>query len=114
MGETYKESICRAFPKEAVASKADSDLFLMAIQNHFCRELSDRLMEILKSNGEVAVKLSDIRAFDEHYLNEIHYVQQFKWTPLIRCKDCKHYRPMIFAQEQKGELNDYLRISGDR
>lgn len=93
MGETYKENVCRAFPKEAVVAslKADSDLFLTHIQNSFWGELSYRLMGILKSNGEVAVKLSDIRSFEELHTNEIHYVQQFKWAPLIRCKDCEHW-----------------------
>lgn len=97
MDETHKESICRVIPKEDVAffktdSNTDySDLFLKALQNYFSREISDRLMEILNSNDEVAVKLSDICLSNEHYLNEVRYVQQFKWTPLIRCKNCKHW-----------------------
>ncbi len=137
MSETYEEKVCRVFPKETVASlKTDSDLFLTAIQNSFYSELSYRLMEVLKSNGEVVVKLSDIRSFDEPCLNEVHYVQNFKWAPLIRCKNCKFYIPMnretktgicnlamhqnfgddwfCAGADKKGEPNDYLRISGDR
>ncbi len=91
----YKESVAKCVSKEDLVLLNDDKLFFTLIQKEFERELSDRLIGILKSNSEVIVKQSDIRAFDMNIMNQIEYKQQLEWSPVTRCADCKYYNESL-------------------
>ena len=105
MDKSYIESVVRAFPKEDIAALNSDGVFFTVLQSGLYRELTDRLIDILKLNQEVTVKLSDICAFDEHFTNTVHYRQQIKWSPMVRCKDCKH-RPSIMVGYDAKDIDD--------
>lgn len=76
--------------KEAFAFVKDDKNYFDFISRETERRLMDRLASILKENGEVVVKMSDLRLNEVRELYSVQLRRQIRWSKLVRCRDCKH------------------------
>lgn len=85
-----KESTAMAVSKDMLEYMKDDKGFADHIVSMLSRELADRLIQILDSEGEVIVKQSDMRVSEVLELNQVEYRRFLNWEHLVRCKDCVH------------------------
>ena len=79
------------YPKEEFILYSKDEGFKSFVMNEMAMGLGKRVMEILSSEKEVRIRLSDLTVREISPLNLIEYRQLVKWAPIVRCKDCKFY-----------------------
>ena len=91
-----KETAVFNVSKECFANQKEDSGFVEFIAKQISSELSERVMEILDREEEIIVRQSDLRVSEFVPTQSIEYRRQINWSPLVRCKDCKHnYHNMI-------------------
>ena len=55
------------------------------------KDLAERVMTILSTEGEIVLMESDVRVYEDMPTNSVRYRRDITWNHLVRCKDCKHY-----------------------
>lgn len=91
MQKPYKETAVANIPKEELAYfNGDSLKYTDFLIKQLLAQLSERIMTVLLREGEVVARLSDLRVEAHMPTNSMEYKQQIEWSPLVRCKDCKH------------------------
>ena len=91
MEEVYKETACFTIDKYQLSKLKDDEAFKEFIINDLSDRLADHLVDILSSEGEILVSMSDVCCHDNNDFLTVDYRQYIKWRHLVRCKDCKHY-----------------------
>ena len=92
MAKPYKETAVANIPKEELAYfNRDSLGYTDFIIKQLSAQLAERIMTVLSNEGEVVARLSDLRVEEYMPTNSIEYRRQIEWSPLVRCKDCKHW-----------------------
>lgn len=86
-----KETATRLVDKRMLLLLADDKLYQEYIKKELSTDLCHSLMDILKHEKEIKVRLSDVRAKDSPLVDGVEYRQEMDWNPLVRCKDCKFY-----------------------
>lgn len=95
-----KETAVYLIPKEQLAFVKDDEGLKEHIVAHLSSELAERIMGILEREEEIIVRQSDLRVSLYMPTNSVQYRRQINWSPLVRCKDCKH-RPY---KDEDGEV----------
>lgn len=89
-----KETTMRLVDKNTLMALKD-ETWERFVQDYIVTELSadlgHRLMDILKDEKEITVRLSDVRTEESVLDQGIEYRQMMDWNPLVRCKDCKYH-----------------------
>ena len=90
-----QETAVSLVPKEEVAflREKEDKKFFEFITNELSKAISDRLIQVLESNDEIIIKKPVLRISEYGPLDSVEYKKIVNWTPLVRCKDCKH-RPV--------------------
>ena len=86
----YKEAVVSLVPKEGLAFLKNGDGFAEHLVKQLSLGLSDKLMTILDKESEVIVRQSEVKVSEYKPTNSVEYRRQIEWSPLVRCKDCKH------------------------
>ena len=87
----YKETAVINIPKENFAYLREDIGWGEHVIKCISSELAERIMGILEREEEIVVKQSDLRVSEFMPTNSVEYRRQINWSPLVRCKDCKHY-----------------------
>lgn len=87
----YKETAVANVTKECFANQKEGSGFVEFIVKQLSSELAERIMGILDREEEIIVRQSDLRVSEFMPTNSVEYRRQINWSPLVRCKDCKHY-----------------------
>lgn len=86
-----KETTMKVVDKNMLIALKD-EAWHRFFQDYIVTELSanlgHRLMDILKDEKEITVRLSDVRTEESVLDQGIEYRQMMDWNPLVRCKDC--------------------------
>lgn len=90
--DDYKETAVANIPKEYLLYLRDDIGFVEKnIIKRISSELAERIMAILEREEEIIVRQSDLRVSEFMPTNSVEYKRQINWSPLVRCKECKHY-----------------------
>lgn len=65
--------------------------FVDDINTHLLDELGDCVMRNLVAEGEIVVKLLELRKEEFTTTNSIQFKRQISWKPLVRCEECIHH-----------------------
>lgn len=87
----HKETSVIYITKEHFAHLKEDSGFGEHIVKYLSSELSERIMSILEQEKEIVVRESDVCVSEFMPTNSVEYRRQVNWSPLVRCKDCKHY-----------------------
>lgn len=86
-----KETTTKLVDKKMLIALKD-ETWERFVQDYIVTELSanlgHRLMDILKYEKEITVRLSDMRTEESVIDFAIEYRQMMDWNPLVRCEDC--------------------------
>ena len=94
MQKPYKETAVENIPKENLAYfNGDGSGYTDFLIKQLSAQLAERIMTVLSHEGEIVASLSDLRVEEYMPTNSIEYRRQINWSPLVRCKDCKHRDP---------------------
>lgn len=85
-----KETTAMVVSKDMIEYMKYDKGFADHIVSMLSRELADRLIQILDSEGEVIVKQSDLIVSEVMEWNQVEYRRFLELSHLVRCKDCKH------------------------
>ena len=80
----------RIVPKEFV-SMVDEPSAIECVCRNAARELLDKVL-VEARKGECIIKLTE-EQFDRYDQNAIELRETIEIQPLVRCKDCRYYRP---------------------
>lgn len=107
------ESINRQFSKEYI-SAIEEGRIIDNFKQHVIKDMDMQLLDIindrLETQGEIAIKKSDLRVKDLYKTCEIEYERRINWQPVVRCKDCKFYSDELchhWALPRTVELMDF-------
>lgn len=87
----YKETAVANVTKECFANQKEGSGFVEFIVKQLSSELAERIMGILDREEEIIVRQSDLHVSEFMPTNSVEFRRQIKWSPLVRCKDCKFY-----------------------
>lgn len=119
MEEVYKETFCFTVDKYLLSKIKDNEEYKEFIIKELSNNLADYLVDILSSEGEILVSMSDVRCQDNNDFATVDYRQYLKWSHLVRCKDCK-YRDkydcnnLTFGDIKFGVPDDWFCADGKR
>ena len=90
----YKETAVYNIPKEDYHSLelVKNVSFKEFISKVLSNELFDKLKMALDSEDEIIASKMDLKVSENLYINSIEYRGQLNWEPLVRCKNCAHYK----------------------
>ena len=87
----YTETAVSDVSKECFADVKEYSEYVEFIVKQLSSELAERVMGILEREEEIIVGQTDLRVSEFKPTNSVEYRRQINWSPLVRCKDCKHY-----------------------
>lgn len=85
-----RETTVSLFSKEEMDYIENDKKFVDFIANELTRSISDRLIQVLETNGDIVIKKPVLRVSEYPPTHSIEYRKTVDWEPLIRCKDCIH------------------------
>ncbi len=89
----YKETVVYNMPTNDYSLKLVKDSsFKDYIYKSLSNELLDKLKTVLEYEDEITVTKIDFKVSENPYLDSIEYKEQLNWEPLVRCKNCAHYK----------------------
>ena len=87
-----KVEIVKQYPKEGLDyCLAHIEGFWDAVVKEMSGKVADRLLEIIRSNGEIIVSGVSWMTDEDVRKNNVEFKHQIKWEPLVRCKECEFY-----------------------
>lgn len=112
MEKTYNATSCFTVDKYLLSKIKDDEAYKEYIIKELSNNLAHHLVDILSSEGEVLVSMSDVRCHDNNDFATVDYRRYLKWSHLVRCKDCKWWNDMgcairIVDDSDKPEAGDY-------
>lgn len=87
----FKETAVAHVSREAYASLRDDSGYAEYIAERLSSELGERIMGILDREEEIILSQSELRVSEYMPTSSVEYRRQINWSPLVRCKDCKHH-----------------------
>lgn len=87
----YTETAVANVPKAYVDNQKEDSGFVEFIVKQLSSELAERIMGILEREEEIIVGQTNLRVSEFTPTYSVEYRRQINWSPLVRCKDCKHY-----------------------
>ena len=112
-----KETVVALIPN---AETSYNKGFIEYIVKQLSQGLSDKLITILDKETEVIVKQSKVRVREYKPTDSVEYRRQIEWSPLVRCKDCKHHQDeevgMVYCPQIVGGWvsNKFFCADGER
>ena len=87
---TMKETTVSLIPRAELAGMERDLSYTDFVVKQLSKRLADRLVQILATEGEVVVSMSDLMVSASVINHAVEYRRQIEWDHLVRCKDCKH------------------------
>ena len=97
-----KENAALMVSKEFLASIDSATDYINFLSKEMSQALAEKLHAILKNNGEVIVKMTDLGSFDVPEMNSVQYKKQIEWSKLVHCRDCRYQMTSIIARYKDG------------
>ena len=97
MMKEHKESSVYMMPKEHIEYlKEDKGLFEHITYN-LSKALADKIIQILDTEGEIAIRKTNLKAEEYQPTNSIEYKSELYWSPMVRCKNCTYFGELCWC-----------------
>ncbi len=102
---------CFTVDKYHLSKIKDDEAYKEFIIKDLTNKLADHLVDVLSSEGEIIVKMSDVSCYDDDDFT-VDYRRYLKWSHLVRCKNCKWFNDFgcaiqIADDSDKPKDNDF-------
>lgn len=87
-----RETTVSIIPRAELAGMERDLSYTDFVVKQLSKGLADRLVQILATEGEVVVSMSDLRVSVSVDNCSVEYRRQIEWDHLVRCKDCRAWK----------------------